>query len=142
MTDNAFDLDRFVSAQAGIFDTALSELEAGHKRSHWMWFIFPQLSGLGRSARAQYYGMSGLAEASAYLDHPVLGERLRACTRIVIDTQALSLRHIFDTPDDLKFCSSMTLFSRAARDATLFDEALERWCAGPNKATLRLLESA
>ena len=137
-----YDLNRFVTAQTPVYAQVLAELRAGRKTSHWMWFIFPQLSGLGRSARAQYYGMSGLAEASAYLDHPVLGERLRACTRIVIDTQALSLRHIFDTPDDLKFCSSMTLFSRAARDATLFDEALERWCAGPNKATLRLLESA
>ena len=137
-----YDLERFVSAQAPVYAHVLTELRAGRKASHWMWFIFPQLSGLGRSAQAQYYGISGLAEARAYLDHPVLGERLRACTRIVIDTQAPSLHQIFGTPDDLKFCSSMTLFSRAARDATLFDEALERRCDGPDPATLRLLESA
>lgn len=136
------DLNRFVSAQAPVYAQALAELRAGRKTSHWMWFIFPQLSDLGRSARAQYYGISGLAEARAYLDHPLLGERLRACTRIVIDTQASSLHQIFGTPDDLKFCSSMTLFSRAAGDATLFDDALERWCSGPDPATLRLLESA
>ncbi|CAM3252253.1 DUF1810 domain-containing protein [Asticcacaulis taihuensis] len=136
------DLNRFVSAQAPVYAQALAELRGGRKTSHWMWFIFPQLSSLGRSARAQYYGISGLSEARAYLDHPLLGERLRACTRIVIDTQAASLHQIFGTPDDLKFCSSMTLFSRAAGDATLFDDALDRWCGGPDKATLRLLESA
>lgn len=137
-----YDLERFVTAQAPVYAQVLAELRAGRKTSHWMWFIFPQLSGLGRSARAQYYGMSGLAEARAYLDHPVLGERLRACTRIVIDTQAPSLHQIFGTPDELKFCSSMTLFSSAAKDGVLFHEALERWCDGPDPATLRLLESA
>nr|WP_303831749.1 DUF1810 domain-containing protein [Asticcacaulis taihuensis] len=137
-----YDLNRFVTAQAPVYVHVLTELRAGRKSSHWMWFIFPQLSGLGRSARAQYYAITGLAEARAYLDHPLLGERLRACTRIVIDTQAASLDQIFGTPDDLKFCSSMTLFSRAARDATLFDDALDRWCGGLDKATLRLLEGA
>ncbi|MGN6210254.1 DUF1810 domain-containing protein [Asticcacaulis sp.] len=138
-----YDLERFVTAQAPVYAQVLAELRAGRKTSHWMWFIFPQLSGLGRSARAQYYGMSGLAEARAYLDHSVLGERLCACTRSVIDTQAPSLHQIFGTPDDLKFCSSMTLFAAAAaEESALFKAALDRWCAAPDKATLRLLESA
>ena len=137
-----YDIERFVTAQAPVYAQVLAELRAGRKTSHWMWFIFPQLSGLGRSARAQYYGISGLAEARAYLDQSVLGERLCACTRIVIDTQAPSLNQIFGTPGDLKFCSSMTLFSRAAEDGALFHEALDRWCTAPDKATLRLLDSA
>jgi len=106
-----------------------------------MWFIFPQLAGLGHSATAQYYGLRSLEEAQAYLEHPVLGEHLRTCTRIVIDTQAPSLRHIFGMPDDLKFCSCMTLFSRAAEETALFDAALQRWCPGPDKATLRYLST-
>ena len=142
MTDARFQLERFVTAQAAIYDQVLAELRAGRKTSHWMWFIFPQLAGLGHSATAQYYGIRSLAEAQAYLAHPVLGERLRTCTRIVIDTQAPLLGYIFGTPDDLKFCSSMTLFSRAGGDMVLFDEAIERWCPGPDKSTLHILQTA
>lgn len=107
-------LDRFLVAQAPIFDTALAELRAGHKRSHWMWFVFPQLRGLGTSERAHRYGLAGLDEASAYLAHPVLGPRLRDCAAAVLAHPGRTARDIFGTPDDLKFRSSMTLFSRAA----------------------------
>ena len=135
-----FNLERFVSAQAPVFDTALKELQAGRKRSHWMWFIFPQLKGLGHSATAQFYGVGSLAEAQAYLNHPLLGSRLRRCTETVLTSRAASVRELFGSPDDLKFCSSMTLFSLAADDP-LFGRALGRWCKGQDEATRRLLES-
>ena len=135
-----FNLERFVSAQAPVFDTALKELQAGRKRSHWMWFIFPQLKGLGHSSTAQFYGVGSLAEAQAYLNHPLLGSRLRRCTETVLASRAASVRELFGSPDDLKFCSSMTLFSLAADDP-LFGQALERWCKGQDEATRRLLES-
>jgi len=142
LTDASFHLERFATAQAAVYDQVLTELRAGRKTGHWMWFIFPQLAGLGHSATAQYYGICSLEEAQAYLQHPVLGERLRTCTRIVTDLPAVSLRHIFGTPDDLKFCSSMTLFSEVAgKEAALFNAALQRWCPGPDEATLRLLKS-
>lgn len=107
-------LERFVEAQSAIYDTALAELRAGHKRSHWMWFVFPQLRGLGRSATAEFYGVASLAEAVSYLAHPVLGPRLVACTEAVLAVQGRSLNAIFGSPDDLKFHSAMTLFSRAS----------------------------
>lgn len=141
MTPNAFDLDRFVSAQAGIFDTALSELEAGHKRSHWMWFVFPQMRGLGISSTAQKYGIASLDEAKAYLAHPVLGERLRRCTDAVLQVKGRTLNQIFGSPDDMKFGSSMTLFALA--DGTgdnPFRQAIERYCNGQmDRKTLVLL---
>ncbi|HEX4766257.1 MAG TPA: DUF1810 domain-containing protein [Lichenihabitans sp.] len=141
MPADPFDLDRFVTAQAPIYDTALVELEAGRKRSHWMWFVFPQLRGLGRSPTAQFYGLGSLEEARAYLDHPVLGPRLEQCTRAVTDGAGASLAAIFGSPDDMKFRSSMTLFDRAAgADGTLYRRALDRFCAGqPDEATLALL---
>ena len=98
-----------------MFDLAIEELKAGQKQSHWMWFVFPQLKGLGRSSTAQLYGISGLDEATGYLEHPVLGPRLEAAVTVVDESPAASLRALFGTPDDLKFHSSMTLFAIVAR---------------------------
>ena len=136
-----FNLDRFVTAQAPVFTTALAELKAGRKRSHWMWFIFPQLAGLGSSPTAKFYGISGLPEAAAYLGDPLLGQRLLACTEAVLAVQDRSLHAIFGSPDDLKFRSSMTLFGEAGGASdTPFRQALERYCAGePDPRTLALL---
>ena len=126
-----FDLERFVTAQAPVFTAALDEVKAGQKRSHWMWFIFPQLRGLGHSSTAQFYGISSLAEARAYLAHPVLGPRLRRCTETVLAVEGRSLHAIFGSPDDLKFCSSMTLFALAAgENERVFWQALDRYCKG------------
>ncbi|HYZ42055.1 MAG TPA: DUF1810 domain-containing protein [Stellaceae bacterium] len=126
-----FNLERFVTAQGPVFDTVLDELRAGRKRSHWMWFIFPQLRGLGRSSMAEHYGISSLAEARAYLAHPVLGPRLDLCTRTVLDIEAPSLNAIFGSPDDMKFRSSATLFALASRERdNPFQRALHRWCNG------------
>ncbi|WP_249120058.1 DUF1810 domain-containing protein [Plastoroseomonas hellenica] len=139
--DDPFDLSRFVTAQAPIFEMALEELRAGRKRSHWMWFIFPQLRGLGHSSMAQFYGVQSLDEARAYLAHPVLGPRLALITRTVQAVEGRSLNAIFGSPDDMKFHSSMTLFSLAAKEAANpFSAALDRWCDGrPDAATLSLL---
>src|SRR3954451_5216121 len=127
----SFDLERFVTAQAPVFATALAELQAGQKRSHWMWFIFPQLRGLGHSAMARHYGVGSLAEARAYLAHPLLGPRLVQCTQAVLAIEGRSLRTIFGSPDDLKFRSSMTLFSLAASEKdSVFRQALDRFCDG------------
>ncbi len=125
-----YDLERFVKAQEPVFDTALAELRAGRKQSHWMWFVFPQLRGLGRSPMAQHYGINSLAEAVAYLEHPVLGARLRTCVEAVLTLQGRSLRQIFGTPDDLKFRSSMTLFALASGEGSVFEQALNRYCKG------------
>ena len=127
-----FDLDRFVRAQAGHIDAALRELRAGAKRTHWMWFVFPQLRGLGHSAMAQAYGLGGRAEAQAYLAHPVLGPRLLACTQAVLGVvPGRSAHAIFGSPDDLKFLSCMTLFECAAQGREpAFSQAIERFFAG------------
>src|SRR5713226_5518969 len=109
-------LERFVTAQAPVFETVLAELRAGRKRTHWMWFVFPQLSGLGRSSTARFYGIGSIDEARAYLAHPVLGPRLDLCARIVLASESPCLHAIFGSPDDLKFRSCMTLFSLAADD--------------------------
>ncbi len=141
MGSENFDLERFVEAQRSAFDAALQELRGGRKRSHWMWFVFPQLRGLGSSRMAQVYGIESLAEARAYLAHPVLGRRLVLCTEVVLATEGKSLNAIFGSPDDLKFCSSITLFSRAAKETTdVFRHALDRFCAGrEDTRTLALL---
>src|SRR4051794_34023027 len=107
------DLDRFVAAQAPVYATVLAELRAGRKQSHWMWFVFPQLAGLGRSPTATFYGLPGLDEARAYLAHDVLGPRLVECTGLVNAVTGRSAHEIFGTPDDLKFRSCVTLFQRA-----------------------------
>jgi uncharacterized protein (DUF1810 family) len=137
-----FDLARFVAAQAPVFDAVLAELRAGRKRSHWMWFVFPQLRGLGHSATAQFYGIGSLAEARAYLAHPVLGPRLACSTEALLAIEGRALREILGAPDDLKFCSCMTLFARAeGGSASLFRQALDRYCAGRmDERTLALLD--
>ena len=140
MTD-PFDLQRFVAAHEPLFDRVLSELRAGRKRTHWMWFIFPQLRGLGRSSMAEHYGISSLEEARAYLAHPVLGPRLDLCTRTVLESKAASLHAIFGSPDDMKFRSCATLFALASEeDNNPFQGALDRWCDGrPDERTLALI---
>jgi uncharacterized protein (DUF1810 family) len=139
-----FDLARFVNAQAHVFDQALAELRAGAKRSHWMWFVFPQMRGLGRSSMAEAYGVSSLAEARAYLAHPALGPRLIACVEATLALEGRPLGAIFPSPDDMKFRSSMTLFARAAGDAdSVFARALRRFCDGrEDPHTLDLLDAA
>jgi uncharacterized protein (DUF1810 family) len=135
-----FDLQRFVEAQAPAYARALAELRAGDKRSHWMWFVFPQLAGLGSSPMAQRYAISGLEEAQAYLAHPVLGPRLRACVAAVNGVEGKTAHQIFGSPDDLKFRSSLTLFAEAASDDAHFRQALDRYYGGQaDPATLRLL---
>ena len=132
-------LDRFVEAQAPVYDKALAELKAGRKQSHWMWFVFPQIAGLGHSPMAQHYAIQNLAEARAYLAHPLLGARLRECTRAVITVTGKTAHEIFGSPDDLKFRSSMTLFAHAAPDENLFRAALEKYFDGEDPLTLREL---
>ena len=141
MTEDPFDLDRFITAQAPVFDTVIEELKAARKRSHWMWFVFPQLRDLGHSPTAQFYGIGSIQEAKAYLAHGVLGPRLNLCTRTILESGGRSLHDIFGSPDDLKFRSSMTLFEAAAADrASLFGLALDRFSAGErDPQTLRLL---
>ena len=135
------DLERFLAAQAPVYPAVLDELRAGRKRTHWMWFVFPQLAGLGHSAMARRFALSGLAAARAYLAHTVLGGRLRDCTALVLGVEERSVGEIFGSPDDLKFRSSMTLFAQAGPGETLFTEALETCFDGrPDELTLRLLE--
>ena len=129
-----FDLDRFIAAQTGTYEAALREITAGRKASHWMWFIFPQLSGLGRSTMAQHYGITGLAEARAYLDHPVLGARYRECVAALRHLEHLSAHDIFGSPDDIKLRSSLTLFALAAPDEAMFDAALAQYFHGERDA--------
>jgi uncharacterized protein (DUF1810 family) len=130
-TGDPFDLQRFVTAQDAVLATVLAELRAGRKRSHWMWFVFPQLRGLGHSAMAQLYGIASLDEARSYLAHALLGPRLDLCTGIVVASAAPSLHALFGSPDDMKFRSSMTLFScAAAADGNPYRQALDRWCGG------------
>ncbi len=133
------DLERFVAAQDGVFGTALAELRAGRKRSHWMWFVFPQIAGLGSSPTARRYALSGLDEARAYLAHPVLGPRLREASRAVLAVEGRSAEQILGHPDDLKLRSSMTLFARAADDPAVFEAVLERYYDGPDPRTVELL---
>jgi uncharacterized protein (DUF1810 family) len=139
-SQDPFQLQRFVAAQAGVYEIALGELRQGRKRTHWMWFIFPQLAGLGRSDMATFYGIHSLAEARAYLGHPVLGARLKEVTRAVLSHPDAALRDVFGAPDDLKFRSSMTLFARASAAPSVYAEALDVFCGGAeDPATVRLL---
>src|SRR2546429_7544205 len=155
--DDRYDLTRFVEAQEPVFDRVLAELAAGRKQSHWMWFVFPQLRGLGSSPTARHYAITSLEEARAYLAHEVLGERLRECARLVNRIQGRTIEEIFGYPDHLKFRSCMTLFERAAVDpghgagtvsagdaggAQVFREALGKYFAGEeDPLTLGLLTS-
>jgi len=135
-------LQRFVDAQAPIFETVRAELRGGRKQSHWMWFIFPQVGGLGHSAMARQYGIASLAEARAYLAHPILGPRLRECAATVTAVEGRSIAQILDEVDATKFRSSMTLFARASENDEVFVQALEKHFQGEEDlATLqRLLE--
>ncbi len=136
-----FDLDRFVRAQDPVLDRVRRELGEGRKRSHWMWFVFPQLSGLGHSAMAMRYGIGSLDEARAYLAHPVLGPRLVECTGLVNKVEGRSVHQIFGSPDDLKFHSSMTLFAAADPEALAFRGALGKHFGGALDAlTVEMLQ--
>jgi uncharacterized protein (DUF1810 family) len=138
-----FDLQRFVNAQNPVYPRVCAELRNGRKDSHWMWFIFPQLRGLGSSHLATAFGISSREEAEAYLDHSLLGPRLRECVHLVNLIEGRSLQQIFGYPDDLKFRSSMTLFAAVASDRQIFQDALLKYCAGePDPRTLELLADA
>jgi len=139
MTADPFQLDRFVAAQEGVHDGALAEIRRGRKRSHWMWFVFPQLAGLGYSAMARHFAIGSLDEARAYLDHVVLGERLRTCVEALQDLSQSDPGAVFGPVDALKLRSSLTLFAQAG-GGRLFEAALDRWFAGRrDEATLALL---
>lgn len=133
------DLQRFVQAQDGVYDDALAEIKAGRKRTHWMWFVFPQIAGLGFSPTAQRYALSGAAEAKEYLAHPVLGPRLTEIAQAMLAVQGRSAEQILGYPDDLKLRSSMTLFAAVAGDPAVFDAVLARYYDGPDQRTLDLL---
>lgn len=138
--DDLFYLQRFLDAQRTTYPQARTELAAGEKRSHWMWFIFPQIQGLGSSSMAQRYAITDIAEAKAYLAHPVLGERLRECTTLANAVQGRTLDEVFGYPDDLKFHSSVTLFARAAGPESVFRTALAKYFHGNEDAgTIREL---
>jgi uncharacterized protein (DUF1810 family) len=134
------DLQRFVDAQAPVIDLVREELAQGRKRSHWMWFVFPQIAGLGFSAMAQLYAIGSLDEAQAYLRHPLLGPRLDDCTRLVLAVNSRTATEILGSPDDMKFRSSMTLFARASPGTSIFAEALRKYFDGePDPETLKRL---
>ena len=138
--NDSHNLQRFVDAQNPDYEQVCSELRAGHKRTHWIWFIFPQLKGLGRSETASYYGIASRQEAEAYLAHPILGPRLRECTRLVNAVEGRSIDQIFGYPDNLKFRSSMTLFASTATENQIFEDALQKYFAGePDQRTVELL---
>ena len=138
--DDPFNLQRFVDAQEPVFTRVLAELGAGRKRTHWMWFVFPQIRGLGSSATAQQYAIGSREEARAYAAHRVLGPRLVQCTELVNRVEGRTVEQIFGYPDDLKFRSSVTLFAEVAPEQPVFREALEKYFAGePDARTLELL---
>ncbi len=139
--DDPHDLARFVTAQTAVYDDVVAELRAGRKESHWMWFVFPQLRGLGSSPMAHRYGVASIDEARAYLRHPLLGPRLVECAKLMLGHRARSAREILGSPDDLKLRSSMTLFAEASADEPSFRAVLDRYYAGqPDERTLTLLE--
>lgn len=135
-----FDLERFVQAQDGVWSNVLAELRQGRKTSHWMWFVFPQLAQLGRSETARFYGLASLAEARAYMAHPVLGRRLLECVHVLLGLQDRSAHQVFGSPDDLKLCSCLTLFAQAAPEEAAFAQALAQYHEGrPDPLTLEIL---
>ena len=138
--DDRFNLQRFLTAQDPVFETVRTELREARKRTHWMWFIFPQINGLGRSPTSKYFALSSKEEAQAYLSHPILGPRLMECTRLIAQIEGRTIGEILGSPDDLKFKSSMTLFAAATPDNRIFLAALEKYFAGENdEATLSRL---
>ena len=139
MTDR-FNLQRFVEAQEPVYDEVCRELRAGRKESHWMWFVFPQIAGLGQSPTSRRFAISSVAEASAYLAHPILGPRLRECATLALEVEGGSAGDIFGTVDAMKFRSSMTLFAKAGPNGGVFERCLEKYFAGaPDPATLARL---
>lgn len=144
MAADPYNLERFLKAQEPVYAQVCAELRAGRKESHWMWFIFPQIEGLGHSSTARYYAISSLDEAKAYLDHPILGARLRECCELVNQIEGRSIEDVFGYPDDLKFRSSATLFERAAAQPDVFDAALEKYFGGRGDAATveRLLRNS
>jgi len=136
------DLARFLAAQEEVFDTALAELRRGCKESHWMWFIFPQIAGLGSSPMAVHYAVKSTQEAADYLRHPTLGPRLRECAAALLAVEGRTAGEIMGTPDDLKLRSSMTLFARAEGSSPVFQQVLDKYFGGePDPRTLALLGS-
>ena len=139
--NDPFNLRRFVDAQDLVYRSVIAELRAGVKQSHWMWFVFPQVAGLGRSAMAETYAISSLDEAKAYLAHPLLGGRLKECTQLMLDVTEKSARQILGSPDDLKFFSSMTLFAHATPDEPIFRNTLAKYFNGEeDRMTIELLQ--
>ncbi len=139
--DDIYNLRRFVAAQEPVYGQVCAELSQGRKTSHWMWFVFPQISGLGHSPTARKYAIFGRNEAAAYARHAILGSRLRECTRLVTAIEGKTLRDIFGGPDDVKFRSSMTLFAHASDDKRDFLDALAKYCGGEqDRITLERLE--
>jgi uncharacterized protein (DUF1810 family) len=128
--DDRHDLQRFVDAQNRVYEAVRTELTHGQKQTHWMWFIFPQITGLGHSPMAQRYAISSLDEAKIYLKHPILGPRLRECVRLVMMVEGRSAREILGSPDDMKLRSSLTLFARAAPEDPIFGDAIRKYFAG------------
>lgn len=142
-TDDRYDLNRFVQAQEDDYDRALSEVKSGRKRSHWMWYIFPQFDGLGFSPTSQRYSIKSIAEAQAYLSHPVLGPRLIACVEAALAVEGRSAYEIFGSPDDMKLKSCATLFASVAPAGSVFDQLLDKFFQGDrDRKTLRLLDAA
>lgn len=140
MPADPFDLERFLTAQDGTYESALEEMRTGRKRSHWMWFIFPQLAGLGSSPTAQHFGIRSVGEASAYLAHPILGPRLQECAAAALAIQDRTAREIFGAPDDLKLRSSATLFAQVSDPGSVFHRLLDRFFDGrEDSRTLELL---
>ena len=135
-----YDLNRFVRAQAKEFEHAFAEIRAGQKRTHWMWYIFPQIDGLAFSSTSRHYSIKSIEEARAYLEHPVLGSRLLECAEAVVQVEGRSAREIFGSPDDLKLRSCATLFAQALPPGSVFDRLLTKYYGGhPDEKTLRLL---
>jgi uncharacterized protein (DUF1810 family) len=139
--DDSFELSRFISAQERIYDIVLDELRSGRKRTHWMWYIFPQIDGLGHSSTTKHYAIKSMEEARQYLAHPVLGTRLVECAEAVLAVEGRSISDIFGYPDDLKLKSSMTLFASIAEPNSVFERILDKYFQGERDVrTLRLLE--
>jgi uncharacterized protein (DUF1810 family) len=142
MNPDPFDLRRFITAQDAVMEDVLAELRAGQKVSHWMWFVFPQIQGLGFSSTAQRYAIGSREEARAYHEHPALGTRLRACTHLVLNIEGRNAEQIFGSPDDLKCRSCMTLFAEVAPGELIYREALQKYFAGePDPRTLEILST-
>ena len=140
MTNSSHNLERFTQAQDPIYEKVLSELRSGRKRTHWMWFVFPQIAGLGTSHMARTFAISSREEADAYLNKTLLGERLRECTELVLAVEGRTINEIFGSPDDLKFRSCMTLFANVAADSQVFEDALLKYFNGdPDPLTVERL---